>query len=143
MPYVYENSCIIINAFQLSTHAANNLALRLPIPRAVAQATHAAQVAHHVLGLAKVHLLQQVAHLELHVLDQLADIGNVAVVCLDGEILLHLARHVSGEIELAARRRRQREDDGRRQLVVRSAAALNGLKDVDRVPDALGRATRR
>lgn len=68
----------------LSAHATNNLPLGLTLPSTLAQAVDAAQVANHVTRLAKVDFLEQVAHLELHVLDEAADVGNVAVVGVDG-----------------------------------------------------------
>ncbi|CRK35490.1 hypothetical protein BN1708_016456, partial [Verticillium longisporum] len=88
-------------------------------------------VADDVLGLAKVDLLQQVAHLELHVLDEAANVGNVALVALDGELLLDLPRHVARQVHGAegGAARREAQDDGRRELVLRRAAALNGLED--------------
>lgn len=124
-----------------SLHAANKLPLRLPLLRTIAQAAYAPQVAHHVLCLAKVDVLQQVAHLELHVLDEAADVCNVAVVVLDGQVLLDLAGHVAAEVHVADGALDvcgKREDDGRGELVVRCAAALDGFEDVDGVPDAFG-----
>lgn len=116
--------------------------MRLPIPSPLTQTPQAPQVPHDILGLAKVDLLQQVAHLELHVLDEAADVGDVALVRLDGQLLLDLARHVAAQINGLGPRRRvgEREDHGRGQLVVRCTAALDGLEDVDRVPDAVSRA---
>lgn len=69
----------------------------------LSQALHAAQIADHILGLAKVHLLQQIAHLELHVLDQLADVGDVAPVVVDRQVRLDLPRHVARELHVAQR----------------------------------------
>lgn len=121
-------------------HTPNNLHLRIAIPLSLAQGSDTPQIAHDILGLAKVDLLQQVAHLELHVLHQAANVGNVALVVLDGQVLLDLARHVTREIDLAERVALggQREDDGRGEAVVGGAAALRGFEDVDGVPDAGG-----
>ena len=114
--------------------------MRLPIPRSLAQTPQASQVPHHVLRLAKVHLLQQVPHLELHVLDEAAHVCDVRVVRLDGELLLDLARHVAAEVDGVGARGGvgEGEDDGRGELVVGCAAALDGLEDVNGVPDAVG-----
>lgn len=97
-----------------SPHASNELSLRLSISCSLTQASNAPQVTHDVLGLAEVNLLQEVAHLEFHVLDQSSNIGNVAIIVLDGEILLNLTCHVSAQVHLAqvTARSRQREDDG-------------------------------
>lgn len=116
----------------------------LAISSPLTQTSDAPQIAHHILGLAKVDLLQQVAHLELHVLDQPSHVGDVTVVVLDGEILLHLACHVAAEIHVAqvARCRGQGQDHCRGELVVRGAAALDSLEDVDGIPDSLGTSAR-
>lgn len=127
-----------------SPHAPDNFPLRLTISRAVTQTSHATEIAHHVLGLAKVDLLQQIAHFELHILYETTDVGNVTVVVVYGQILLHLARHVPAEIHVAERSvcSGQRQDDCGGELVVRVPASLNGFKNVNRVPDSLGGATR-
>lgn len=134
-------STISFNHASSPLHAANKLPLSLPLLGPIAQAAHAPQVAHHVLCLSEIHVLQQVAHLELHVLDEAADVCNVAVVVLDGQVLLDLAGHVAAEVHVADGALDvcgEREDDGRGELVVRGAAALDGLEDVDGVPDAFG-----
>lgn len=134
-------STISFNHASSPLHAANKLPLSLPLLGPIAQAAHAPQVAHHVLCLSEIHVLQQVAHLELHVLDEAADVCNVAVVVLDGQVLLDLAGHVAAEVHVADGALDvcgERENDGRGELVVRGAAALDGLEDVDGVPDAFG-----
>lgn len=128
-----------------SLHATDNFTLRLSLPSALAQAVDAAQVAHNITSLAKVYLLQEIAHLELHVLHQTADIGNMALVGIDRQVLLYLARHVSAEVELAeaaarsGTRRSQRQDNSRGEFVMCRTAALNRFEYVNRVPDTVGR----
>jgi len=92
----------IVHHFRHSSpHTPNKFPLRLAIPLALAQASDAAQVTHNVLGLPKINLLQQVTHLELHVLDKAADVCDVAFVVLDRQVLLDLARHVAAQVNLA------------------------------------------
>lgn len=117
-------------------HAADDFPLGLPVPAGLAQRADAAQVAHDVLGLAKVDLLEQVAHLELHVLDELANVGNLLFVVLGGQLRLDLARHVAAQVHVAEPGAAvgQRQDHGRRQVVLCDAGAVNGFEDVDGVP---------
>lgn len=67
----------------------------------------------------------------------------MALVVLDGQVLLHLACHVAAEVQIAqvSAGCGERQDYGRRELVVRASAPFDGLEDVDRVPDTLGAAT--
>ena len=118
--------------------------MRLPILRPLAQTPQTPEIPNDILGLAKVHLLQQVPHLELHVLDEAADVGDVRLVGLDGELLLDLARHVAAEVDGvgAGGGVGEGEDDGRGELVVGCAAALDCFEDVDGVPDAVGGSAR-
>jgi hypothetical protein len=122
----------------LSTHAINHLPLCGPVPVRLAEWWDTPQVSYDILRLAKVHLLQQVAHLELHVLYHLADVGDVRGVILDGHVGFHLAHHVTGEVETAERFAvgAERENDGRSELVVGGAGAVLGVEDVDAVPAA-------
>lgn len=67
----------------------------------------------------------------------------MALVALDRQLLLDLPGHVAAEAhvaEVGGAAGGEVEDDGRGELVLRGAAALDGLEDVDRVPDALGSA---
>lgn len=74
--------------------------MRLLLLRALAQASHAPQVADHVLRLAEVDLLQEVPHLEFHVLDELPDVGDLLLVALRRQLDLDLARHVAREVHI-------------------------------------------
>jgi hypothetical protein len=62
---------------------------------------HTSQVADDVLCLAKVDLLQQVAHLQLHIFDHLSDVGDVRGVIIDGHVGFYLAHHVARKIKAA------------------------------------------
>src|SRR6478735_9371809 len=84
-----------------SSHASDEFTLSLAIPCPLTQASNAPEIAHHVLGFAKVHLLQEIAHLEFHILNQSSHIGNVAVIVVNREILLNLACHVAAKVHLA------------------------------------------
>jgi hypothetical protein len=99
---------------------------------------HTSQVSNDILRLAKVHLLQQVAHLELHILNHLANVGDVRGIVLNSHVGLHLAHHVSREIESAKgfTVSAEGENDGRCELVVGGAGAVLGIEDVDAVPAA-------
>lgn len=82
-------------------HAPNDIFLRLPIPRRLAQPPHAPQITHDVLRLPEVHLLQQVPHLELHIFDELPDVRDLLLVVLRRQLDVDLPRHVPRQIHLA------------------------------------------
>lgn len=129
-----ENSATACKALPL--HTINHLPMRTLLLICLCQTLHTPQIPNDILRLSEVDLLQQVSHLELHILNQLSDIRNVACVILNRQIRLDLSRHVSGKIHLAQSfiAGGEREDDGGCELVVRSAGAVNGFKDVDGVP---------
>jgi hypothetical protein len=122
----------------LSSHAADHLPLCRPVLVRLAQGRDAPKITYDVLCLAKVHLLQQVAHLQLHVLNHLADVGDVRCVILNSHISLHLADHVTRQVQTAERFGvgAEREDDRRGQLVVSGASAVCRVEHVDAVPAA-------
>jgi hypothetical protein len=101
------------------------------------------QVSYNILRLAKVDFLQQVTHLQLHVLDHFANVGDVRCVVVDGHVGFDLTDHITGEVKVAERfaAGAKREDNGGGQLVVRGAGAVLGIENVDAVPaaGALGR----
>jgi hypothetical protein len=99
---------------------------------------HTPQVTNDILCFAKINFLQQIAHLQLHILDHLADVGDVRSVVLNSHVCLNLAHHVSREVESAKRFAigAEGEDDGGRELVVSGASAVLGVEDVDAVPAA-------
>ena len=125
----------------LSSHAADHLPLCRPVLVRLAQRREAPKITYDVLCLAKVHLLQQIAHLELHVLDHFANVSNVAGVVLNREVGLDLADHVAGEVERGDGRgcSAEGEDDGGCEFVMCGAGAVLGVEDVDGVPGAGGR----
>jgi hypothetical protein len=80
---------------------------------------------------------QEIPHLELHILDQLANVGDVVALCVvDGHITLHLSRHVARQVHLAqiVAARDHVEDDSRGEFVVAGARAIDSFKHVDGVP---------
>ena len=84
----------------------------------------------------KRQLTQQIPHLPLHILDQLAHIRHVAPVVLDRHVHFHLPRQVPAQVHAAQNVRpgTQMQDDGRCELVVRRAGPVQRLEDVDTVP---------
>jgi len=135
------HTCIHVSLPLLPPHTTNHLPLRRPIPLHTTQSLHTPQIPHHILCLAKVDLLQQIAHLELHVLDHFANVSNVAGVVLNREVGLDLADHVAGEVERGDGRgcSAEGEDDGGCEFVMCGAGAVLGVEDVDGVPGAGGR----
>lgn len=65
---------------------------RLLLPR-LGEWLHRSQTVHDVLRLAEVDLVQRVADLILHVLNHLADVGDVRVRVVHGRVLLELETH--------------------------------------------------
>lgn len=95
------------------------------------------QIANDILGLAKVNLLQQVPHLELHVLDHATDIHNMLLISSDRHISLDLPRHVAAEIQVSESftAAAEGEDDSGRELVLCGATTtLVDFKNVDAIP---------
>lgn len=115
------------------------------------------KITNNVLGLAEVDLLclgvsyssrsveplvstltQQVAHLQLHILNHLANVGDMRSVVIHGHVLLHLPDHVSAQIErskviaIGA----EVQDDSAGELVVGCAGTIESLEDVYAVPAA-------
>ena len=109
------------------------------------------------------YLLEEVPHLDLHLLNHLPRVRNVRCLVLQGKILLRLTRHASAQRDLpfalrvvlfwggaqslalhdilfvASGRGRpvdHLQHDRRSELVVGLSAALSGLEDVDGVPGA-------
>jgi hypothetical protein len=103
-----------------------------------AEMMHTSQISYDVFCLAKVDFLQQVAHLQLHVLDHLANVGDVWGVVLDSHVCFYLAHHVAREVETTKSFAfgAEREDDGGCELVVGGAGAVLGIKYMDAVPAA-------
>ena len=122
----------------LSAHAVDHLPLCRPIFVRLAQWWDAPEVTDHVLGLAKIHLLQQIAHLQLHVLNHLANVGNVRRIILNSHISLDLANHVTRQVKTTERFGvgAEGKNNGRGQLVVGGAGAVLRVEDVDAVPAA-------
>lgn len=96
------------------------------------------QISDDILCLAEVDFLKQVAHLELHILDHLSNIGNVRSIVFDSHVGFYLTDHVSREVQTAERFAvcTEREDDGGSKLVVSGAGAVLGVEDMDTVPAA-------
>lgn len=96
------------------------------------------QVAHDILRLSKVDLLQQIAHLQLHILNHFANVGDMRRVILDSQIRFHLTHHIAGEVQTTERFGicTEGQDDGRSKFVVGCAGAVLGVEDVDTVPAA-------
>lgn len=95
------------------------------------------QIANDILGLAKVDLLQQVPHLEFHVLDHATDVYNMLLIGSDRHISLDLPRHVTAEVQVSESftAAAERENDGGGELVLcGTATTLVDFKNVDAVP---------
>jgi len=138
MPSLYANTVCF-----LPSHAVDHLPLCCTVLVRLAERWDASQISHHIFGLSKVYLLQQVAHLELHILNHLADVGDVRGVILDGHVGFYLTHHITGEVKATEcfAIGTKGEDDSRRELVVGCSGAVLSVKDVDAVPatGALGR----
>lgn len=85
-------------------------------------------------------LTQQVAHLQLHILHHLSDVGDVRSVIIHRHILLHLTDHVSTEVQRSKviAVSAEVQDDGAGELVVGGAGAVKRLEDVYAVPTTGG-----
>lgn len=94
---------------------------------------HTSEISDDIFGLAEVNFLKQVAHLELHVLNHLADIGNMRAIIFHRHILLDLAHHVARKIEVAEGLGigAERKNDGGGKLVVGGARAVLSIEDMD------------
>ena len=79
--------------------------LRSSITVNAGQALHTSQIAHNILGLAEVDLLQQIPHLALHILDQLANIDHMTCIRRP----MHLPEGVSVECRLQLPRHTPRQ----------------------------------
>lgn len=112
--------------------------MRLPLPLNILQAAQTPQITYHILTFAKIDLLEQIPHLELHVFHQFSDVGNVRGVVVDRERGFDLSRHVAGKVHFAECRcgGGKGQNDCGGELVVRSAGLRGGLEDVDGVPGA-------
>lgn len=60
-------------------HTTNHLSVCSLVSVRLAQGSDTPQISHHILRLPKVHFLQEVPHLQLHILNHLA---NVNTLCL-------------------------------------------------------------
>lgn len=65
-----RNKCIVAG-YLSSVHAADHLSVRCPISVRLAQRCNAPQVPNNVLCFPKIYFLQEVSHLQLHVLNHL------------------------------------------------------------------------
>lgn len=95
------------------------------------------QITNNIFGLAKVDLLQQVPHLEFHVLDHATDVYNMLLISSDGHISLDLPRHVTAEVQVSESftAAAKRENNGGGELVLCGAAtSLIDFKNVNAVP---------
>jgi hypothetical protein len=66
--------------------------------RCIDSGMHTPQIAYDIFCLAKVDFLQQVPHLEFHIFDHLANVGDVRRVILDSHVGFNLAHHVAREV---------------------------------------------
>jgi hypothetical protein len=130
-------------------HLTNDFSVRSPLLLRLAQGPDAPQITNHILRLAKVHLLQQIAHPRLHILHHASNIRDMALLCLrlshamNRQILLLLPRQVARKLQSAHAftLHSQVQNHRRRQLVVRATLArrLRHFQHVDRVPAAFAR----
>jgi hypothetical protein len=130
-------------------HLTNDFSVRSPLLLRLAQGPDAPQITNHILRLAKVHLLQQIAHPRLHILHHASNICDMALLCLrlshamNRQILLLLPRQVARKLQSAHAfaLHSQVQNHRRRQLVVRATLArrLRHFQHVDRVPAAFAR----
>ena len=51
-----------------------------------------------ILCLPKIHLLQQIPHLQFHVLNQSSNIDHMTLIILHREVSLYLPRHIPAQI---------------------------------------------
>ena len=101
--------------------------MRRPLPLSLAQRLYTPQVTHHILGLPKVHLLQQIPHPRLHILDHPPNIDNMPLLHLrlpqpsQRQILLRLPRQIPRQLQTLHARtlQSQIENDRRSQLILR------------------------
>lgn len=114
--------------------------MRTLLPIRLRQRRQTPQIPNNILRLPKIHLLQQIPHLQLHILNQLANVSDMASVIVDREIGFDLPRHVAGEVHGAEGvvGGREVEDYGGGELVVGGAGAVDGFEDVDAVPGSFG-----
>lgn len=148
MPYIYNftaSTAVTSSiAFPLPSHTVNHVPLCAPLPIHHAELLHAPQLAHHVPRLPKIHLLQQIPHLQLHVLDKPPDVADVVRVARHRELGLDLPRHVAREVDgpedvgVCGGGLGEAEHDRRGQLVCRRAGPVADFEDMDGVPGAGG-----
>ena len=72
--------------------------MRTLLPIRLRQRRQTPQIPHHILRLPKVHLLQQIPHLQLHILYQFPNVSDMASVVVNCEVGFDLPRHVAAEV---------------------------------------------
>jgi hypothetical protein len=122
----------------LPAHAVNHLPLCRPVAVRLAERRNTPQISHNVFRLSKVHLLQQIAHLKLHIFYHLANVGHVRGIIFNSHVCFYLTHHITGEVEVTERFAvgAERKDNGRCEFVVGGAGAVLGVEHVDAVPAA-------
>ena len=69
---------------------AHQLLLKLPLPPRCLKIVQTSEIVYHITRLAKVDLLQQITHLDFHILNHPTDVLHVGRSILHRVILLHL-----------------------------------------------------
>eukprot|EP00052_Salpingoeca_macrocollata_P016164 m.129529 g.129529 ORF g.129529 m.129529 type:complete len:353 (+) comp19950_c1_seq1:41-1099(+) len=135
-PHHFEHSALL-----LALEGGGDVALHVHLEALCLQAGGRSKIVDNIFGLSKVDFIQRVSHLVFHVLDHVANVGDMGADVADSEISLVLARQAPTQLHCARAVLvgLEPEHHGGRQLVQRifAAALLRDLDDVNGVPAAL------